>query len=184
MMHIIIMKKIKIMNNEELSKCKTGTIVAFKTVEDNWYTGKIQTIEPPNTKYNTENFYKFNISVILPITPQWIEDGDDTVFFHTQIVDLKILENSKIDKGKTKENDDKNLNKIFADNKDHFNWEYFKEYVDTYDINKHSTGDQCTIEDMLYGLGVALYGKKYKYANGYRLFKSHLNNWLENNKNL
>ena len=58
-----------------------------------------------------------------------------------------------------------------------FNWEKFKEYVNTYDIKQHSANDKCTFEDMLYGLATAIDGK-YRWANGYREFKKQLKEWL------
>lgn len=59
-----------------------------------------------------------------------------------------------------------------------FNWEKFKEYVNTYDVKKHSVSDKCTFEDMLYGLATAIDGK-YRYADGYKKFKQELLEWLK-----
>ncbi len=58
-----------------------------------------------------------------------------------------------------------------------FNWEKFKEYVNTYDVKQHSANDKCTFEDMLYGLANAI-DSKYRGANGYKQFKQHLKDWL------
>jgi hypothetical protein len=166
-------------DKNKLSKCKVGTIVAFKTVEDNWYTGKIQMIKPPNTLYNKRDYYKFNIIVTLPIAPRWIEKDDETIFFHNQIKDIKLLENYNTYDTENIQNNENYLIELFDDDHFNINWEYFKEFVNTYNIYRDSFGDECTIEDMLYGLGVALDVKKYSYASGYKLFKKHLKQWLE-----
>lgn len=50
---------------------------------------------------------------------------------------------------------------------------YLQQYIDTYSEQEHYTSysERIVIDDMLYGLGVALYGEKAKFANGYRWFK-------------
>jgi hypothetical protein len=217
------------MNNKELSKCKTGTTVAFKTNEGNWFTGKIQFIYPPNSEYNSNNFYKFSVYITSPVE---IHCDSQIIYYYNEIIDIKLLENktndmethkvidathenicmftgtfqecmkwksehgygykiipltkdeidvfNELDEKEVVNENHNNISDLLSDKNNNFNWEYFKKYVETYDINKHSIGDKCTFEDMLYGLGVALYGKKYRYANGYRLFEQDLKKWLEN----
>lgn len=62
-------------------------------------------------------------------------------------------------------------------NEQNFDWGKFKKYVNTYDVKQHSSDDKCTFEDVLYGLAIAIDGK-YKFANGYKLFKQQLKEWL------
>ena len=55
-----------------------------------------------------------------------------------------------------------------------FNWKKFTEYVNSYEPSTHSCDDFCIIEDMVYGLGVALH-HKYNGTDGYRKFLIDLN---------
>lgn len=52
----------------------------------------------------------------------------------------------------------------------------FQEYVSTYSNQNGYTGysDKTFIEDMIYGIGVAIDSDKYGTAYGYEAFKSHL----------
>ena len=77
-----------------------------------------------------------------------------------------------------KTTEDNNDLYMLLGNDKNFNWEKFKEYVNTYDVKQHSVNDKCTFEDMLYGLATAL-DNKYRWANGYRLFKQQLKEWLK-----
>lgn len=62
-----------------------------------------------------------------------------------------------------------------------FNWKYFKNYVETYNPGKHAMNDpNIVLDDMLYGIGVSISDKKYKWADGYRHFKSWLVKFLNN----
>ena len=62
-----------------------------------------------------------------------------------------------------------------AREKSKFDIEKFKEYVNTYDVNRHGLGsDKTIIKDMVYGLGIALDEKKYSMADGFRKFVKHL----------
>lgn len=75
-------------------KCKEHkTVVAFKPIDRNlWYTGIFNWLSKPSTKYNSDNYWKFSIEVILPINPQWTEDDDKLVYYYNEIQDIKILE--------------------------------------------------------------------------------------------
>ena len=56
-----------------------------------------------------------------------------------------------------------------------FDWDTFKEYVNTYDPIKHGLNNQRTImHDMLYGIGLSMDKKMYQYNQGYRKFKQFL----------
>lgn len=76
-----------------LINCKENTVVAFKEKERNeWFTGIISFIYPPQTKYNNTEEYKLSISLNVPIEPQWY-DGEQTVYYLDDISDLVVLEN-------------------------------------------------------------------------------------------
>lgn len=54
----------------------------------------------------------------------------------------------------------------------HFDWEKFKEYVNTYkpELYKHSTNQpEIILKDMLYGLGIAI-DKSFEMNDGYKRF--------------
>lgn len=55
-----------------------------------------------------------------------------------------------------------------------FDWDKFKKFVNTYDPTKDSFDDFCIVEDMVYGLGIAL-SDKYRWADGFRKFLVDLN---------
>jgi hypothetical protein len=67
---------------------------------------------------------------------------------------------------------DEHLGRKFRETKN-FDWDKFKEYVNTYKPEEHSFDDFCTIEDMVYGIGIAL-GEEYREATGYRKFLKEL----------
>ena len=76
------------------SKCKEGSIVAFKSKETaEWYTGRIQMLYEPNSKYNKSNLWSISICVYEPISPQWYEDDDKTVYCYEDITNAVLLEN-------------------------------------------------------------------------------------------
>ena len=76
------------------SKCKEGSIVAFKSKEnEEWYTGYIQSLFEPNSKYNTNNVWSVSICVYLPIEPQWYHDNDKTIYSYKDITNAILLEN-------------------------------------------------------------------------------------------
>jgi len=54
--------------------------------------------------------------------------------------------------------------------------EYLKKYVNTYETQYGylDYSNDIIINDMLYGIGIAINEQKYKYANGYREFKKYL----------
>lgn len=54
--------------------------------------------------------------------------------------------------------------------------EYLKNYMDTYDkqFGYMDYRDECVIDDVLYGLGVALDKDAHSFANGFRVFKTKL----------
>lgn len=54
--------------------------------------------------------------------------------------------------------------------------EYLKHYMDTYDSQYGYLDytDETIIDDVLYGLGVAIGGHKYKFASGFASFKKRL----------
>jgi hypothetical protein len=58
--------------------------------------------------------------------------------------------------------------------------EYLKRYVDTYDKQPRYLDytDETIINDVLYGLGVAIGGREYQYANGFEKFKKRLRDHL------
>lgn len=54
-------------------------------------------------------------------------------------------------------------------------WKEFLKYVNTYDPLSDGIGNTSIIlDDMLYGIGLLMDKKKYKYANGYIAFKEML----------
>lgn len=57
---------------------------------------------------------------------------------------------------------------------------YLKEYMESYDKQRHYLDfeDVTLIDDVLYGLGVALGGEKYKFASGYAKFQKVLREHL------
>ena len=76
------------------SKCKEGTIVAFKDIEKQmWFTGYIQSIFAPNGKYNKTDKYSISIVLNVPIEPQSYDDDDKTVYYYDDICAVSILEN-------------------------------------------------------------------------------------------
>jgi len=77
---------------KSLGKIKENSIVAFKPKGNGeYFTGYCKDIFKPNSKYNKHDYYTFRIEVILPIHPQWIEDGDKTVYFHDEVEDLLMI---------------------------------------------------------------------------------------------
>ncbi len=96
-------KENKITNNGKLivydtslaivfSKCKEGSIVAFKSKEnEKWYTGYIQSLFKPNSKYNKSNVWSVSICVNFPVQIQWYED-DKTVYYYEDITNVVLLE--------------------------------------------------------------------------------------------
>jgi len=76
------------------SKCKEGSIVAFKSKEkEEWYTGRIQSLFEPNGKYNKSNVWSVSICIYEPISPQWYDDDDKTVYYYEDITNVMLLEN-------------------------------------------------------------------------------------------
>lgn len=57
-----------------------------------------------------------------------------------------------------------------------FNFEYFKEYVSTYDPKKQTldSDPETIFKDMLYGLGVSIKKDDYAFADGFTRFKNFL----------
>ncbi len=56
-----------------------------------------------------------------------------------------------------------------------FDWNKFKEYVNTYDPEKHGLSNDVTIiKDMIYGLGIAIDDDRYGAAAGYVRFLKYL----------
>ena len=53
---------------------------------------------------------------------------------------------------------------------------YLKRYIDTYDkqFGYLDYTDETIIDDILYGLGVAIDSDEYKFASGFRKFKERL----------
>lgn len=65
-----------------------------------------------------------------------------------------------------------------------FDWNAFKEYVNTYDPQKHGLNRKKTIiNDMLYGIGLSTCREKYRYADGYAKFKQFLKELFNDKKN-
>jgi len=56
-----------------------------------------------------------------------------------------------------------------------FDWEKFKNYVDTYDPKKHGLNNPETImKDMIYGLGISLDEEEFRFSDGYKKFVQYL----------
>lgn len=56
-----------------------------------------------------------------------------------------------------------------------FDFEKFKEYVNTYNPKTHGLNmDVTIIKDMVYGLGISLDEPTYQWANGFAKFKDYL----------
>ena len=53
--------------------------------------------------------------------------------------------------------------------------EYFKKYVETYDYTDFEY-NETFIKDMIYGIGLAVNGDKFKMADGYKRFENFLLN--------
>jgi hypothetical protein len=55
-------------------------------------------------------------------------------------------------------------------------WQDFQKYVATYDLKKNGCGgrESVVIDDVLYGLGLAIGGKENEYGDGYKKFKREL----------
>jgi len=62
--------------------------------------------------------------------------------------------------------------------------EYLKNYILTYDNQRGylNYSDKTIIDDMLYGLGVAISSKKYSFSVGFKIFKDKLFNYLRDIK--
>lgn len=72
--------------------------------------------------------------------------------------------------------------KTFENKKDDitFDWEKFKNYVDTYNPSLHGANDwHIILEDMLYGLGISIDEKEFKNHNGYKKFKQYLKDGID-----
>lgn len=77
----------------EIEKCKLYNVVAFKTIDtQEWYTGTIVTLHPPNSKCNKTSIYFFEISVSIPIEPQWYSDDAKLTYYLEDISNLILLE--------------------------------------------------------------------------------------------
>ena len=52
----------------------------------------------------------------------------------------------------------------------------FKKYIETYDLKKNGCDGRASvvIDDVLYGLGLAIGGKEHEYGDGYKKFKKML----------
>lgn len=56
-----------------------------------------------------------------------------------------------------------------------FDWEKFKDYVNTYDPKIHGLNiPETIIKDMIYGLGISSDEDEYLYVDGYKKFVEHL----------
>jgi hypothetical protein len=76
-----------------LINCKENTVVAFKEKERNeWFTGVVNSIFEPHSKYNASNEFFISIYLSVPIEPQWY-NGEKTVYYLEDISDLVVLEN-------------------------------------------------------------------------------------------
>ena len=62
--------------------------------------------------------------------------------------------------------------------------EYLQQYMQTYDTQRGylDYSDKTFINDVLYGLGVALNPKQYEFADGFDRFKEHLREHLSEGK--
>ena len=83
--------------DEALEGAKIGDIVAFKPKkckegEVVWFTAHIRDIYEPRSKYNEKDTFSVGLDVILPVFPQWEEDGDKTNYYRSEIEELVILE--------------------------------------------------------------------------------------------
>jgi hypothetical protein len=73
---------------EAIKELKENDIVAFKTKDTKeWYCGTIQSI----IKVSSCRMPFINISVHIPIAPQWYEKEDKTQYDLNDITELKIL---------------------------------------------------------------------------------------------
>ena len=68
---------------------------------------------------------------------------------------------------------------VFYKNK--FNFEGFKKYINTYDINKDGckNNTETVIKDILYGIGLNLNKDKYESRSGFNLFLSRIRNIIK-----
>lgn len=62
--------------------------------------------------------------------------------------------------------------------------EDFQNYVKTYSeqVAYQSYSDEVFLDDMLYGLGIAIGDEEFRYLNGYKHWKKILMNFLKTNK--
>jgi len=68
---------------------------------------------------------------------------------------------------------------LHIDSVSKFDMQKFKEYVQTYNANKDGLDNNETIvKDMLYGIGLCLNKKEFKYADGFKKFKVFLKAFL------
>jgi len=70
----------------------------------------------------------------------------------------------------------KHLKKYENDDFDtQFDWEYFKNYVDTYNPQTHGADNwNIILLDMLYGLGISIDKKEFSNGDGFKKFKEYL----------
>ena len=61
--------------------------------------------------------------------------------------------------------------------------QYLMDHMNTYDLQGGCLdySDETLIDDVLYGLGVALGGKEHQYAQGFEVWKAKLRKHLERN---
>lgn len=108
-----------------------------------------------------------------------------TNLFGSQIGDRKDFRNAALKYNKTEKNNLWNvLNMAKAMTKDKHNEkfdivkavEHMQKYWDTYDCQDRyeDYSEQMFLDDALYGIGVAMYKDKYRFANGYDKFKDFL----------
>lgn len=59
-----------------------------------------------------------------------------------------------------------------------------QDYMNTYDkqFGYKEYSEECFINDVLYGLGIALDPEKYRYAGGFDLFKRKLSEFIKENR--
>ena len=65
-----------------------GDIVAFKSKRegnDGWFTGVIDNLVADNIR----------ISLFIPVEPQWYEDGDFTIAYKDDILQIVLLERNQ-----------------------------------------------------------------------------------------
>lgn len=80
-------------DKEILKNCKKGTVVAFKAIDrDTWFTGEMEWIFEPNSRFNETDNYKFMISGYMIVYPQWSEDGNKTNYYEGEVSNIVILE--------------------------------------------------------------------------------------------